>query len=158
MEENHLTLNYTTEVDIARSRERVVELLEDSDNFKHWQRGLISLQTLSGEAGAEGSQREFEFQMGKHHLVMVETMIAKTLPESYSVTYDAKGVHNIQKNYFKDLGESRCRWICENKFQFSNFPMKLMGWIMPGMFKKQTRAYMSDFKNFAEQGISVLEL
>jgi len=95
--------------------------------------------------------------MGKRHLVMVETMIAKTLPEAYSVTYDAKGVHNIQKNYFKDLGEERCRWICKNEFQFSNFPMKLMGWLMPGMFKKQTRAYMSDFKNFAEQGTSVSE-
>lgn len=157
MEQNLLTLNYTTEVDIDRSREHVVRLLEDSDNFKFWQRGLMSLKALTGEPGEEGSQRELEYQMGKRHLVMVETTIAKTLPETYSVTYDAKGVHNIQKNYFTELGGERCRWICENEFQFSNFPMKLMGWLMPGIFKKQTRAYMADFKNFAEEGTSVSE-
>ena len=150
-------MNYTTEVDIDRSRDQVIQLLEDSENFKHWQRGLMSLRALTGAPGEEGSQREFEFRMGKRHLVMVETMISKTLPETYCVTYDAKGVHNIQKNYFTELAGERCRWICENEFQFSNFPMKLMGLLMPGMFKKQTRAYMADFKNFAENGTSVSE-
>jgi hypothetical protein len=157
LEQNRCTLNYTTEVAINRTREHVVRLLEDSDNFKHWQRGLQSLRPLTGEPGEEGFQRELEYQMGKRHLVMVETMITKTLPETICVTYDAKGVHNIQKNYFKEAGEDGCRWICENEFQFSSFPMRLMGWLMPGMFKKQTRTYMIDFKNFAEQGTSVLE-
>jgi len=148
-------LNYTTEVDINHSREQVLRLLEDSDNFEHWQRGLQSHLLLTGEPGEEGSQRELEYLMGKRHLVMVETMITKTLPETFCVTYDTKGVHNIQKNYFKEINHESCRWICENEFQFSSFPMKLMGWLMPGMFKKQTRAYMTDFKNFAEQGTSV---
>jgi len=33
--------------------------------------------------------------------------------------------------------------------------MKLMGFIMPGAFKKQSAKSLSDFKAFAEKGISV---
>ena len=148
-------MNYSTEVVIDCTREHVVRLLEDPANFKHWQRGLKSVQSLTGQPGQEGSQRELEYQMSKRHLVMVETIIVKTFPDTYCVTYDAQGVHNIQKNYFKEIEGGGCRWISENEFQFSGLQMKLIGWLMPGMFKKQTRAYMNDFKNFAEQGTSV---
>jgi histone acetyltransferase (RNA polymerase elongator complex component) len=27
---------------------------------------------------------------------------------------------------------------------------KVLGWIMPGLFRKQTEKYLTDFKNFAE--------
>lgn len=148
-------MTYTTKVDIQLPREQVARLLEDPKNFKHWQRGLQSLQPLSGESGMEGSQIELEYLMGKRHLVMIETIIKKNLPEQYFLTYDAKGVHNIQKNYFEALEGNTCRWISETEFQFSGLTMKLMGWLMPGMFKKQSLATMMDFKEFAENGTSV---
>ena len=72
------------------------------------------------------------------------------------MTYDTKGVHNIQKNYFKDEGD-KTRWVSETEFQFSGFGMKLMGFLMPGAFKKQSFKYMQDFKAFAETGKSVTE-
>jgi hypothetical protein len=142
-------------VDIELPRHQVVRLLEDPANFKHWQRGLQSLHPLSGESGKEGARTELEYFIGKRHLVMIETILKKNLPEAYFLSYDAKGVHNIQKNYFEELGANSCRWISESEFQFSGFAMKMMGWFMPGMFKKQSQSYMADFKNFAESGTSV---
>jgi hypothetical protein len=135
----------------------MLTLLDDPQNMKHWQRGLKSFRQLSGEPGEEGAQMELEYLMGKRHLLLVETVIKRNFPEEFHLTYDAKGVHNIQKNYFEVTSERGCKWISESEFQFSSFPMKLMGWLMPGAFKKQSLAYLSDFKNFAETGASVTE-
>ena len=44
---------------------------------------------------------------------------------------------------------------CE--FQPSGFMMKTMALLMPGAFKKQSKKYMIDFKNFVEKGTSVAE-
>ncbi len=148
-------MKYTTEIEIGLPREEMLALLDDPRNMKHWQRGLQSYRQLSGQPGEEGARMELEYQMGKRHLVMVETVLKRNLPEEFHLTYDARGVHNIQKNYFETLENGNCKWISESEFQFSSFPMKLMGWLMPGAFKKQSLAYLRDFKNFAETGASV---
>ncbi len=148
-------MKYTTEIEIDLPREKMLALLDDPNNMKHWQRGLQSFRQLSGEPGEEGARMELEYQTGKRQLVLVETILKKNLPEEFHMTYDAKGVHNIQKNYFEALDAGRCRWTSESEFQFSSLPLKLMGWLMPGAFKKQSLAYLRDFKNFAETGASV---
>ena len=148
-------MKYSTEIEINLPRDQMVALLDDPDNMKHWQKGLISYKLLSGDAGKEGAQMELEYHMGRRHLVMVETILKRNFPSEFHATYDAKGVHNIQKNFFEVLGENRCKWISESEFQFSSLPLKLMSWLMPGAFKKQSMAYLKDFKRFAEEGTSV---
>ena len=148
-------MKYATAIEIELPRDEMLALLDDPENMKHWQRGLKSFRLLSGEPGEEGAQMELEYLMGKRHLLLVETVIKRNFPEEFHLTYDAKGVHNIQKNFFEIAGEGRCKWISESEFQFSGLPMKLMGWLMPGTFKKQSLAYLRDFKNFAETGASV---
>ncbi len=39
--------------------------------------------------------------------------------------------------------------MSEQEFNFTGF-MKLVAWLMPGMFKKQSLKYQQDFKRFAE--------
>lgn len=149
------TMRYKTEIEVDLPREALLELLSNPEQMVHWQQGLLSFQPLSGEPGQEGAQMELQYQMGKRRLVMVETVLKRNFPEEYHLTYDAKGVHNIQKNYFEALGTGRSRWISESEFQFSSFPMKLMGMFMPGAFRKQSRAAMQAFKEFAETGASI---
>ena len=96
-------MTYTTKIDIELPREKVVKLLEDNTNFIHWQRGLQSLRPISGLSGEEGAQVELEYLMGKRQLVMIETIIKNNFPELYQLTYDAKGVNNIQKNNFEEF-------------------------------------------------------
>ena len=95
------------------------------------------------------------YKMGKREMNLVETIIKRNLPDELHMTYDTKGVHNIQKNHFKEEGD-KTRWVSESEFQFSGFGMKLMAFFMPGAFKKQSLKYMQDFKAFAEKGESVL--
>lgn len=151
-------MKYSCEITIQLSRERMLEILVKPENMKHWQKGLLRYEHISGQAGAEGSQMELEYQMGKRKITMVETIIKKDLPDEFHVTYDAKGVHNLQKNYFRELDKNSCKWVSETEFLFSGLTMKLMAFLMPAAFKKQSMAYLKDFKNFAESGQSVAGL
>ena len=148
-------MKYRSEITIDLPREQMVAILDDPENMKHWQKGLISYRHLSGQPGTEGAQMELAYKMGKRSVVMVETIIKRNMPEEMHTTYDTKGVHNIQKNYFQELGEGRSKWISDSEFQFDSLMMKLMGWLMPGAFKKQSMAYLKDFKAFAETGATV---
>lgn len=149
-------MKYTTEVTVDLPRDEFIKKLDDPENMKHWQKGLVNYEHLSGNPGLEGAQMSLSYKMGKRELEMVETIIKRNLPEELHAIYDAKGVHNIQKNYFEEM-DGKTKWISESEFQFSGLGMKIMGFLMPGAFKKQSLKYMEDFKAFAEKGISVLD-
>lgn len=148
-------MKYTTEVIINKPRKEVIEKLDSLENMKHWQRGLVNATPLQGNPGEEGATMKLEYKMGKREMAMVETIIKRNLPEEFHTTYDAKGVHNIQQNYFKEMDKDTTKWISESEFQFQGFGMKLIGFLMPGAFKKQSQKYLNDFKNFVENGTSV---
>ena len=148
-------MKYITEIIIDAPRQEVLEKLDNADNMKHWQRGLVKHEFISGTPGEEGAKMELHYDMGKRKLVLIETIIKKNLPNEMHTTYDTKGVHNIQKNYFTELEDGRTKWSSESEFQFDSFMMKMMGFLMPGAFKKQSMKYAQDFKAFVEDGTSV---
>lgn len=148
-------MKYTTEMIVNIPRDEFIKKLDSAENMKHWQRGLVGYKQLSGNPGEEGAKMELDYKMGKREMTLTETITHRNFPEAFHAHYDTKGVHNIQKNYFHDLEGGKTKWVSESEFQFNSFMMKVMGFIMPGAFKKQSRKYMADFKAFAEEGKSV---
>ena len=144
-------MKYTTEITVDLPRNEFMVKFDDPENMKQWQKGLQEYKFVSGKPGEEGSKMELHYLMGKRELVLIETILKNNLPYEFHATYDAKGVHNIQKNFFKDIDGEKTLWTTESEFQFSGFFMKLMAFLMPGAFKKQTQSYLQDFKTFAEQ-------
>lgn len=151
-------MKYTTEITVDVPRDEFIKKLDNPENMKHWQRGLKAYKELSGTPSREGAKMELHYKIGKREMVLVETILKNNMPYEFHATYDAKGVHNIQKNYFKDIEGNGTKWISESEFQFSGFFMKAMGFLMPGSFKKQSLKYAQDFKAFAEKGTSVAKL
>ena len=147
-------MKYTVEIDIELPRDQVVGLFDSTDNMYKWQEGLQSFEHLNGEPGQEGAQSKLVFQMGKRTIEMIETITLRDLPDRFDGTYDAKGVHNVVKNEFVEVGPERTKWISENEFQFQGF-MKLIGFFFKSAFPKQSLKYMRDFKAFAERGVDV---
>lgn len=143
-------MKYSTEIDVNLPVARVIELFDDPENLKHWQPGLKSFEHLSGTPGQPGAKSKLLFQMGNREIEMIETVTVRNLPQEFSGTYEADGVFNIVKNYFVPIDENRTKYISEQEFQFKGF-MKIMGWLMPGMFKKQSQVFLENFKNFAEK-------
>lgn len=148
-------MRYTVEVTINKPIAEVIEKLDSPENMKHWQRELIKHELISGKGGEEGAKMKLNYDMGKRKIEMIETVIKNNFPYEFHATYDANGVHNIQKNYFSEIDDYSTKWISETEFQFSSFFMKAMGFLMPGMFKKQSLIYLNDFKAFVEEGKSV---
>lgn len=149
-------MKYSQEIRIDKPKNEVVEKFSDPDNLKHWQRGFIFMKPINGELGANGSQNLLKFEMAKREIEMTETIVKNNMPNSYEATYVAKGVYNHQLNTFTEIDESTTKWHTENEFQFSGF-MKVIGFTMPGAFKKQSQQFMDDFKKFVEEGKSVLD-
>jgi len=142
-------MKYTTSIDINLPIDKVLPLFNNPENLYKWMEGLQSIKLKSGEEGKAGAKTEMVFQNGKRRIEMVETIDIMNLPENMTCTYEAKGVVNIQKTTFKKIDEQTTRYVCDNEFRFSGF-MKLIGWLMPGAFKKQSLKYQQDFKAFAE--------
>lgn len=142
-------MKYTTETNINKPIDIVVELFDNPDNMSKWMDGLQSFEHLSGTPGQPGAKSKLKFKMGKREIEMIETITVRDLPDEFSGTYEAEGVYNIVKNKFAKISEDKTKYITENEFQFKGF-MKIIGFLMPNAFKKQSMKYLNDFKKFAE--------
>lgn len=97
-------MQYTTEVMINLPRQRVIELFDDPDSLQKWQPGLKSFEHLSGEPGQPGSKSKLVYDMNGRKIEMIETITRRDLPDEFSGTYDAPGVHNVIVNRFYEAG------------------------------------------------------
>lgn len=148
----HLQRNrmyYTYQITINKPVDEVVRLFDNPDNLYKWMSGLQSFELISGTAGEPGAKSKLVFLNGKRRMEMIETITVRDLPAEFSGTYETQGVVNISVNKFKDLGNGTTLYTTENTFHFSGF-MKLIGFLMPGAFKKQSYKYMEQFKAFVE--------
>ncbi len=147
-------MKYSSDIEINLPREQVIDLFDNPDHMKAWQKGFISLTHLSGTAGQSGAQSTLKYKMGKREIEMVETIIKRELPTQFSATYEVKGVWNKVDNTFTEIDAEKTKWVTAHEFRMKGM-MKVMAFLMPGMFKKQSFQYMKDFKAFAETGKTV---
>lgn len=148
-------MKYTTEIIIKKPLEEVINKMDSAENMKHWQEGLASAEHISGTPGEFGAKMKLNYDFGKRKMELIETITKQDFPNEFHATYTTKGVRNIQQNYFETTTEGHTKWICKNEFQPTNFMMNAMLFLMPRAFKKQTKTYMTNFKNFTENGTSV---
>ena len=142
-------MRYSKEITINLPREKVINLFDNSDNMFKWMPGLKTFEHLSGEAGTAGAKSKLVFDMNGRVIEMVETISERNLPETFSATYEAKGVYNEVNNKFIEVNANATKWVIDTEFKFSGM-MKIMGVAMKGAFPKQTLKNMNQFKDFAE--------
>jgi len=147
-------MKYTTEIIIDKPLEHVMVLFKDANNLKHWQRGLKSTKLLKGESGKEGAKRKLEMNMEGRNITMIETITKCELPHNWHARYTSNGLESIQQNYFESSEDNKTYWKTTSEFRFSGF-MAIVGRVLPGIFKRRSKTVMQDFKNFAENGVSV---
>lgn len=141
-------MKYEVEVSINLPLSKVIQLFDNEENLFKWQPELMSFEHVSGEKGEVGATSKLRYKMGKREVDMEETITVKNLPKEFSGTYEAKGVWNEVRNYFEEI-DGTTKWTSVCHFKFKGF-MKLMAFVMPGAFKKQSQKYLDQFKVFAE--------
>jgi len=142
-------MKYSVDIKINATREKTTSLFDDYGKRKEWMDGLESSELLNGQQGEPGAKTRLKFKMGKRKIEMVETVISRNFPDDFTVVYEAKGVYNIVINRFEKIDENTTRYVNDQEFRFKGF-MKIMALLMPGAFKKQSKKYLNDFKNFVE--------
>ena len=150
-------MKYNIELIINLPRDKVIRKMDNVDNMKHWQRGLTSAEHISGTPGEVGAKMQLNYKFGKREMQLIETISKRDFPREFHANYDTKGMHNVQENFFEETPDDKTKWISKCEFIPTNFMMKMMTTLMPGVFKKQSRKYMDDFKNFAENETSVAD-
>ena len=143
-------MRYTVSIEINAPIDEVVKRFDDPEKMKEWMAGLVSFEHLSGEPGQPGAKSKLVFQMGKRTVEMIETVTVRDLPARFDGSYVAKGVYNEVGNAFEAKDAHTTIYTSEQYFQFKGI-MKLIGWIFPNAFKKQSNKYLQDFKAFVER-------
>ena len=124
--------------------------MDNPDNLKHWQPGLVSFEHQEGEFGKVGAKSKAIYDMGKRRIEMVETIVRRDLPDHFDAIYVAKGVWNKVENQFIELSENKTKWVKNNELKFKGLLMSVIGFLMPASFKKESFKYLENFKKFAE--------
>lgn len=151
-------MQYSTEILIKKPISEVIKKLNSTNNLKHWQDGLVSTSHISGIPSELGAKTKLNYSFGKRKMEIIETVTKQNFPNEFHAIYTTKGIRNIQESHFKATGNDNTKWISTNEFQPTNFKMSMMLFFMPSAFKKQTKTYMTNFKNFVENGISIHKL
>ncbi|WP_031470370.1 SRPBCC family protein [Sciscionella sediminilitoris] len=158
-------MKYTTSIEIALPREKVLQILADPAHLPKWLRGLVLHEPVNGVHGELGTVSRVVFQTGKQRMEATETITRlepedlHAVPGSVVVHYDreivGKGMWQAQRDRLIDAGPDTTLWESESEFRFGGLLMRLVGLVLPGVFRKQSRQHMEDFKAFAEHGTDV---
>ena len=144
-------MRYRLRLDIDVARDRVIKQFLDPRNLPKWQPGLVSLEPIEGgETRQVGARSRQTHKIGARETEIIETVTAHNFPEAFSATYEAEKVWNLLESRFIDAGEGKTVWILDSEFKCSGFS-RLMGFLMPGVYKRQTLNFMTQFKAFVEQ-------
>ena len=144
---------YTVAIDLSLPRDKVVELFDNPENMPEWQDSLVSYEHLTGVPGQEGATARLVHKFGNRKVEMMETVASRNMPDEFTGVYEARGAWNRVLNRFIELGPNQTRWIFESEFRCSGF-LKIMTFLMPGMFKKASLKDMRQFKKFAENRVT----
>lgn len=158
-------MKFTVSIDIARPRHEVAQLLADPENLPKWLRGLVAHEPIEGVHGNAGTTSRVVFRTGNRQMEAVETITRRDpadlslIPPGGVVRFDREivgdGMSSSVSDQLTELDAQTTHWVSENEYRFTGFVMRIVGAVMPSMFRKQTRQHMLDFKAFAEDGRDV---
>jgi hypothetical protein len=160
-------MKHTESIVIALPRERVAQLLADPAHLPKWLRGLVLHEPLDGVHGQVGTRSRVVMRMGQRTFECTETITRRepadlrAIPEASVVHFEreiaGEGMWSSVRDRLTEAGPQTTLWVSESEYRFGGLLMRLLGLLMPGSFREQSRQHMRDFKAFAEQGKDVRE-
>ena len=142
-------MKFRTSITVDLPRERMIQLFDNAATMKEWQPTLVSFEPISGTPGQPGSKSRLTYRNGKRAFELIETVTKRDLPREFTGTYEGKGVWNEVRNTFEEAGPSQTLWHSDCEFRMTGF-LKVMAFLMPGAFKKESFKIQERFKVWAE--------
>lgn len=158
-------MRYSNAIEIALPRDQVAQLLADPAHIPKWLRGVVSHEPVRGEHGQLGTESRVVMRTGNRETECTETITRREpadlhdIPDDVVVHFDremvAPGMWSAVRDRLTVAGPAATRWESDSEFRFTGWVMRVMGFLMPGAFRKQSQQHMRDFKAFAEHGTDV---
>ena len=144
-------MNYTLSNTINKPLAEVVEKFKEPDGVIKWMEGLERIDHISGTPGKKGAKSDFYFVHKGKEMKISETILEENLPEQIKFGYQSSMGYNEVEMMFEETPDGNTKQINNSYFELKGF-MKVMGFLMKGMFKKQTMKFLTGFKVYAEKG------
>ncbi len=142
-------MKYTLSNTINKPLKEVIEKFKDPEGVKHWMEGLQRIEHISGTPGEVDAKSDFYFLYKKKEMKISETILEQDLPNQIKFAYRSPMGYNEVEMRFEKLSDNSVKQINNSYFELKGF-MKVMGFLMKGMFKKQSLKYMNAFKKYVE--------
>ncbi|MBK8967317.1 MAG: SRPBCC family protein [Lewinellaceae bacterium] len=143
-------MKYSLSNTINKPLELVVEKFKEPEGAKHWMEGLQKIEPVSGRPGQVGAKTNFYFLYKNKEMKIEETILEQNLPRQIKFAYQSPMGYNEVELLFEKLSANSVKQTNNSYFELKGF-MKIMGFLMKGMFKKQSMTYMEAFKKYVEQ-------
>ena len=161
-------MKYTNSIEIALPREKVAQLLADPAHLPKWLRGMALHEPVDGIHGQLGTKSRVVMQSGKRKIELTERITRRDptdlegIPREAVVHFDREivggGMWSVVRDRLTEANPESTLWESESEYRFAGPLMRLVAFLMPGAFHKQSQQHMEDFKAFAEQGKDIREL
>lgn len=142
-------MKYTFDIIIDKPLDEVIEKFQDVDGLKHWMDGFQRVEHISGTPGKKDAESIFHFKHKNKDMQIREKILEEDLPQRIKFGYHSSMGYNEVETIFEKVGEDKVKLTSNNFFDLKG-AMKIFGWIMPGVFKKQSLKYMTNFKSYCE--------
>ena len=143
-------MKYKCSITINLPIERVVDIWQDESTFDQWQDGFQSIELLEGEVITKGAKSKIILE-GPTRIELIETILIADLPREKVGVYEHKHMVNTMYCHFEKVENDKTLFQMEIEYtKFIGFMPKLMAFLMPSMFRKQSQKWLDQFKEFAE--------
>lgn len=122
---------------------------------------------VEGIHGQVGTTSRVVLQLGRQRMEATETVTRREPANLHDVPADsvvhfgreivAQGMWSAARERLTAAGPTATLWVSENEYRFAGVPMRLVGHLVRGTFRKQSLQHLRDFKAFAEHGADVRE-
>ena len=144
-------MKYSCEVLIDVKKDVCIQLWFDESRLIDWQDGFQSKKWIDGKAYAVNSKADIVFEQNGRRLELLEHVLENQLPDFYLGEYIHKHMTNTQKVIFKAIESDKTLIITEVDYsQFNGIMPRLMAFLFPGLFRKQSQKWLDQFKTMAE--------
>lgn len=144
-------MKYNGSIQINKPIDLVTQLFADPENLKRYQDGFVKKIPVSGTPGTHGAVSEMHYLNRGREMVLIETIVENHLPDRFVATYSHPMMDNTLRTTFSVISIDQTRYDIDVEYTAINGVVpRMMAFFMPGMFTRQGKVWMENFKRFVE--------
>ncbi len=114
--------------------------------------GFVSKEILVGLPNQTSTKSKIVYRNNNNVIELIETILPSKSANQIVALYEHKHMINTMTSSFTSISINKTRLDLEIHYtKFIGLMPKLMAFLMPGVFKKQTQKMVDNFKIYAER-------